>query len=68
MATRLFRLALGTAVPRHEHTGAELTHVLEGSLEDEEGECTTGNFVWRPAGATQMRRGHRTEGCCWACS
>jgi anti-sigma factor ChrR (cupin superfamily) len=48
MATLL--LAPGTVVPLHEHTGVKLTHVLEGSLDDEEGVCTTGNFVWRPAG------------------
>src|SRR4051795_2963539 len=52
MATLLFRLAPGAVVPLHEHTGVELTYVLEGSLEDEEGVCTTGNFVWRPAGNT----------------
>ena len=34
--------------------GEKLTfdvHVLEGSLEDDEGKCTAGNFVWRPAGS-----------------
>jgi ChrR Cupin-like domain len=43
MATLLFRLASGAVVPLHEHTGVELTYVLRGSLEDEEGECTAGN-------------------------
>ena len=43
-------------VPLHEHTGVELTYVLEGRLEDEEGVCTTGNFVWRPAGNTHEAR------------
>ncbi len=52
MSTLLFKLAPGAVVPLHEHTGVELTYVLEGSLEDEEGNCTTGNFVWRPAGNT----------------
>ena len=56
MATLLFRLAPGAVVPLHEHTGVELTYVLEGSLEDEEGVCTTGNFVWRPAGNTHEAR------------
>jgi anti-sigma factor ChrR (cupin superfamily) len=46
-------------VPLHEHTGVELTYVLEGSLEDEEGECTAGNFVWRPAGNTHEARAPR---------
>jgi anti-sigma factor ChrR (cupin superfamily) len=52
MATILFKLAPGAVVPLHEHTGVEMTYVLEGSLEDEEGVCTAGNFVWRPAGNT----------------
>jgi anti-sigma factor ChrR (cupin superfamily) len=59
MATLLFRLAPGAVVPLHEHTGVELTYVLEGSLEDEEGECTAGNFVWRPAGNTHEARAPR---------
>jgi anti-sigma factor ChrR (cupin superfamily) len=54
MATLLFRLAPGAVVPLHEHTGVELTYVLEGSLMDDEGVCTTGNFVWRPAGNTHV--------------
>jgi hypothetical protein len=33
-----------------------LTYVLEGSLEDEEGVCTAGNFVWRPTGNTHEAR------------
>jgi hypothetical protein len=52
MATLLFRLAPVAVVPLHEHTGVELTYVLEGSLEDEERECTAGNFVWRLGGNT----------------
>jgi anti-sigma factor ChrR (cupin superfamily) len=39
-------------VPLHEHTAIEMTYVLEGTLEDDEGVCTAGNFVWRPAGST----------------
>jgi anti-sigma factor ChrR (cupin superfamily) len=56
MSALLFRLAPGAVVPLHEHTGVELTYVLEGSLEDDEGACTTGNFVWRPAGNTHVAR------------
>jgi anti-sigma factor ChrR (cupin superfamily) len=52
----LFRLAPGAVVPLHEHTGVEMTYVLEGSLEDAEGVCTAGNFVWRPAGNTHEAR------------
>jgi hypothetical protein len=29
-----------------------MTYVLEGTLEDDEGVCMAGNFVWRPAGST----------------
>ena len=54
LATLLFRLAPGAVVPLHEHTGVEMTYVLEGSLEDDEGVCTAGNFVWRPAGNTHV--------------
>jgi len=56
LSTLLFRLAPGAVVPLHEHTGVEMTYVLEGSLEDDEGICTAGNFVWRPAGNTHEAR------------
>jgi len=52
MAAILFKLAPGAVVPLHEHTGVEMTYVLEGTLQDDEGVCTAGNFVWRPAGNT----------------
>ena len=52
LASILFKLAPGAVVPLHEHTGIEMTYVLEGTLEDDEGVCTAGNFVWRPAGNT----------------
>ena len=56
LSALLFRLAPGAVVPLHEHTGIEMTYVLEGSLEDDEGVCTAGNFVWRPAGNTHIAR------------
>lgn len=49
-STILFKLAPGAIVPLHEHTELEQTYVLEGSLEDEDGACTAGNYVWRPGG------------------
>jgi anti-sigma factor ChrR (cupin superfamily) len=49
-STILFKMEPGAVVPLHEHTALEQTYVLEGSLEDDEGACTEGNFVWRPAG------------------
>ena len=37
-------------MPLHEHTALEQTFMLEGSLEDAEGRCGAGDFVWRPGG------------------
>ena len=51
LATMLFRCKPGARLPLHEHTGIEQTFVLEGSLADEQGEATAGNYVWRPAGS-----------------
>jgi anti-sigma factor ChrR (cupin superfamily) len=50
ITTALFKLDPGAVVPLHEHTALEQTYVLEGSLEDHEGVCGPGQFVWRPAG------------------
>ena len=50
ITTALFRLAPGAVVPLHEHTALEQTYVLEGTIEDHEGVCGPGQFVWRPAG------------------
>jgi len=50
MFTALFKWEPGAKLPLHEHVGIEQTYVLEGSLVDDEGECTAGNFVWRPGG------------------
>src|SRR3990167_6034062 len=47
----LFEAAPGAQIPEHIHTGCELTYVLEGSMDDHEGACTAGNFVWRPQGS-----------------
>ena len=30
--------------------------MLEGDFEDEEGLCTAGNYVWRPAGSRHVAR------------
>lgn len=53
-STILFKLEPGGTVPLHEHVGFEQTYVLEGSLEDGEGKCTAGNYVWRPAGSSHI--------------
>src|SRR5881296_2939453 len=50
MTTALFKLDPGAVVPLHEHTALEQTFVLEGTIEDHEGVCGPGQFVWRPAG------------------
>ena len=51
LITALFRCEPGARLPLHEHTDIEQTYVLEGSLVDDEGEATAGNYVWRPAGS-----------------
>jgi anti-sigma factor ChrR (cupin superfamily) len=51
MLTILSRLEPGAGIPFHVHEDLEQTFVLEGSLRDEEGECTAGNFVIRAKGS-----------------
>ena len=50
LMTALFRWQPGAKLPLHEHIEIEQTYVLEGSILDDEGEVTAGNYVWRPAG------------------
>lgn len=59
--TALFRIEPGARLPEHRHTGVEQTYVLEGSLVDEQGECTAGNFVWRRPGS--IHTAHSPNGC-----
>ncbi len=56
LSTILFRLEPGAEVPLHEHTAIEQTYMIEGRLVDHEGECTPGNFVWRPGGSRHIAR------------
>ena len=51
MMTALFKWAPGSKLTLHEHVALEQTFVLEGSLVDDEGTITAGNYVWRPAGS-----------------
>jgi len=51
LLTALFRWDPGAELPDHEHVEIEQTYVIEGSIEDDEGVATAGNFVWRPAGS-----------------
>lgn len=46
----------GATIPDHEHTGLEQTYILEGTMEDEAGVCSAGNFVWRPPGSRHTAR------------
>lgn len=61
LVTGLFRFAPGAKLPYHEHVEIEQSYVLEGSLVDDEGEATAGNFVWRPAG--NRHDAHSPNGC-----
>ncbi len=47
--TALVRMEPGAEIPFHEHTGLEQTYMLEGTLEDHDGVCRAGQYVWRPA-------------------
>ena len=50
LLTVLLKMEPGARLPDHEHVLIEQTYVLEGELVDPDGVCTSGNFVWRPAG------------------
>ena len=49
--TALIKMAPGARLPDHEHPLSEQSFVIEGTLADDDGSCTAGNFVWRPAGS-----------------
>ena len=51
MLTILTKLAPGASIPFHMHEDLEQTYIIEGSLKDDEGEATAGNFVIRPKGS-----------------
>ena len=51
LLTIIARLDPGAGIPPHVHEDLEQTYVLEGSLVDDEGECTAGNFVIRAKGS-----------------
>ncbi len=61
LVTGLFRFEPGAKLPYHEHVAIEQSWILEGSLKDDEGEATAGNFVWRPAG--NRHDAHSPNGC-----
>ena len=51
LMTAMFKWAPGSKLTFHEHVDLEQTFVLEGSLVDDEGTVSAGNYVWRPAGS-----------------
>jgi anti-sigma factor ChrR (cupin superfamily) len=59
--TALIRMAPGARLPDHEHPLSEQSFVIEGTLADDDGRCTAGNFVWRPAGS--RHEAWSPEGC-----
>lgn len=52
----LFEADPGCVLTDHVHTGLELTYMLEGTLEDDDGVCAAGDFVWRPKGSRHQAR------------
>jgi anti-sigma factor ChrR (cupin superfamily) len=46
----------GAVIPKHVQGGVEWGLVLEGTMEDEEGVVSAGNFVYRPAGSRHSVR------------
>lgn len=56
LMTALFRWQPGAVLGEHEHVRIEQSWVLEGAIEDEEGVCRAGEFVWRPAGSRHAAR------------
>jgi anti-sigma factor ChrR (cupin superfamily) len=50
LMTALFKWEPGSRLALHEHVEIEQSYILEGSIVDDEGEATAGNYVWRPKG------------------
>ena len=46
----LMRYEPGATIPRHRHIADEQIFVLEGSVQDDTGVCTAGNYARRPPG------------------
>ena len=54
----LVRYAPGAVIPRHRHRGDEQIFVLEGSVSDDSGTCTSGNYARRPPGCIHTVTSH----------
>lgn len=59
--TTLTRMTPGARLPKHRHVGLEQSWVLQGTLVDDDGTCTAGNFVWRQPGSVHGARS--PDGC-----
>ena len=55
-AMMLVEAGPGSVILEHMHGGVEWALVLEGTMEDEEGVVSAGNFVYRPAGSRHSVR------------
>jgi anti-sigma factor ChrR (cupin superfamily) len=60
-ATSLTKMDKGAVLPDHRHVGIEQSFVLQGTLVDDDGACTAGNFVWRRAGS--VHKAWTPDGC-----
>ena len=56
LMTALVRFQPGSELDLHQHMDIEQSYVLEGSLEDSEGVCEAGDFVWRPSGSVHRAK------------
>jgi anti-sigma factor ChrR (cupin superfamily) len=52
----LMRYSAGATVARHRHVGDEQIYELEGSITDDTGTCTAGNYARRPTGCVHTVR------------
>jgi anti-sigma factor ChrR (cupin superfamily) len=52
----LMRYTAGATIARHQHLGDEQIYVLEGSITDDTGTCTAGNYARRPPGCVHTVR------------
>ena len=59
--TSLTKMEPGARLPDHRHVGIEQSFVLEGTLVDEDGACTAGNYVWRRPGS--VHNAWSPDGC-----
>jgi quercetin dioxygenase-like cupin family protein len=55
-STVLIKLEPGAHLPFHVHPELEQAFVLEGSIQDHDGICRAGEYVWRRAGSYHENR------------